>query len=66
MSATRILWGQILAVLVLTLAGVWSATQWIAAALELVGARRHDLLPIGLVAAIVLVAEGDPATVEGE
>ena len=33
MSATRILWGQILAVFSLTLAGIWSATQWTAAAL---------------------------------
>jgi type IV secretion system protein VirD4 len=33
MSATRILWGQIIAVLGLTLTGVWAGTQWIAAAL---------------------------------
>jgi len=33
MSATRILWGQIIAILGLTLAGVWAGTQWIAAAL---------------------------------
>ena len=33
MSATRILWGQIIAVFALTLAGVWAATQWTAAAL---------------------------------
>ncbi|PLK22680.1 conjugal transfer protein TraG [Porphyrobacter sp. TH134] len=33
MSATRILWGQIIAVLCLTLAGIWTATQWIAASL---------------------------------
>lgn len=33
MSATRILWGQIIAVFALTLAGIWTATQWAAAAL---------------------------------
>ena len=33
MSATRILWGQILAVFILTLAGIWAGTQWTAAAL---------------------------------
>ncbi|MGB3469293.1 MAG: conjugal transfer protein TraG [Erythrobacter sp.] len=33
MSATRILWGQIIVVLTLTLAGVWAATQWVAHAL---------------------------------
>lgn len=33
MSATKILWGQILAVFVLTLAGIWAGTQWTAAAL---------------------------------
>ncbi len=33
MSATRILWGQIVVVLTLTLAGVWAATQWVAQAL---------------------------------
>lgn len=33
MSATRILWGQIVAVLSLTLAGVWAGTQWVAASL---------------------------------
>jgi len=32
-SATRILWGQIIAVLALTLAAIWGATQWVAAAL---------------------------------
>lgn len=30
MSATRILWGQVTVVLLLTLAGVWSGTQWTA------------------------------------
>ena len=34
------------------------------AADELVGRERHDLLPVGAVAAIVLVAEGDAALVE--
>ncbi|MEL7829994.1 conjugal transfer protein TraG [Citromicrobium bathyomarinum] len=33
MSATRILWGQILVVFALTLAGVWAGTQWTAHAL---------------------------------
>lgn len=33
MSATRILWGQILVVFALTLAGVWVGTQWTAHAL---------------------------------
>ena len=33
MSATRILWGQILAVIALTLGGVWAGTQWTACAL---------------------------------
>lgn len=31
---------------------------------ELVGGERHDLLPVGARAAIVLVAEGDVALVE--
>lgn len=30
MSAAKILWGQVLAVLVIILASVWSATQWTA------------------------------------
>jgi hypothetical protein len=33
---------------------------------ELVGRERHDLLSVGAVAAIVLVAEGDAALVEGD
>lgn len=33
MSATRILWGQIVAVLALTLAGIQAGTQWVAARL---------------------------------
>ncbi|WP_116968930.1 conjugal transfer protein TraG [Blastomonas sp. UPD001] len=33
MSATKILWGQIIVVFLIVLAGVWSATQWTAAAL---------------------------------
>jgi type IV secretion system protein VirD4 len=33
MSATKILWGQLLSVLAVTLLGVWSATQWTAHAL---------------------------------
>ncbi len=34
------------------------------AANELVGRNRHDLLPVGADAAVVLVAEGDAALVE--
>ena len=34
------------------------------AADELVGGERHDLLPLGAVAAIILVAEGDAGLVE--
>ncbi len=33
MSATKILWGQVLAVALIVLAGVWGATQWTAHAL---------------------------------
>ena len=33
MAATKILWGQILAVFLLVLTGIWSATQWTAFAL---------------------------------
>jgi len=33
MSATKILWGQIIVVFLIVLAGVWGATQWTAAAL---------------------------------
>ena len=33
MSATKILWGQIAAVFLLVLAGIWGATQWIASSL---------------------------------
>src|ERR1700758_900509 len=33
MSATKILWGQIVVVFLIMLAAVWSATQWTAAAL---------------------------------
>ena len=33
MSATKILWGQIITVFLIVLAGVWGATQWTAAAL---------------------------------
>ncbi|WP_374527030.1 conjugal transfer protein TraG [Novosphingobium sp.] len=33
MAAIKILWGQILAVFLLVLTGIWSATQWTAAAL---------------------------------
>jgi len=36
------------------------------AADELVGAERHDTLPVRTIAAIVLVAEGDAGLVEGE
>lgn len=33
---------------------------------ELVGEERHDLLPVGVVAAVVLVAEGNPGLVKAE
>jgi type IV secretion system protein VirD4 len=33
MSATKILWGQVITVFLIVLAGIWSATQWTAAAL---------------------------------
>ena len=33
MSATKILWGQVIAVFLIVLASIWSATQWTAAAL---------------------------------
>ena len=33
MAAAKILWGQIIAVLLIVLAGVWSATQWTAISL---------------------------------
>src|ERR1700722_9097918 len=36
------------------------------AADELVGAKRHDLLAVRAIAAIILVAEGDAGLVEGE
>ncbi|MGE0774121.1 MAG: conjugal transfer protein TraG, partial [Sphingomonadaceae bacterium] len=41
MSATKILWGQILVVFAIVLASVWSATQWTAAALG----HQHQLGP---------------------
>ena len=33
MSATKILWGQVIAVFLIALIAIWSATQWTAAAL---------------------------------
>ncbi|WP_257557086.1 hypothetical protein [Sphingobium sp. CFD-2] len=33
MSATKILWGQVITVFLIVLAAVWAATQWTAAAL---------------------------------
>ena len=36
------------------------------AADELLGGERHDLLPFGIVAAVVLVTEGDASLVEGD
>ena len=33
MSATKILWGQVITVFLIVLAAVWGATQWTAAAL---------------------------------
>src|SRR3546814_8655164 len=38
-SATKILWGQVLVVFTIVLASVWSATQWTAAALG----HQHQL-----------------------
>ncbi|GAB2208865.1 hypothetical protein ROS1_56830 [Roseibium sp. ROS1] len=32
----------------------------------LVGGERHDLLPVGTIAAVVLVREGDPSLVEAD
>ena len=46
MSATRILWGQILVVFALTLAGVWAGTQWTAHALG--GSWRRVVPAAGL------------------
>ncbi len=34
MQATKILWGQVLAVFLIVLTGIWSATQWTASALS--------------------------------
>ncbi len=54
MSATKILWGQIIIVFLIVLAGVWGATQWTAAALAYApttnftangGARMEGLFP---------------------
>jgi len=42
MSATKILWGQILTVFAIVLAAVWGATQWTAAAL----AYQPELQPV--------------------
>lgn len=36
------------------------------AADELICGERHDLQPVGAVAAIILVAEGDPSLFEGD
>lgn len=36
------------------------------AADELVGRKRHDLLPVRAVATVVLIAEGDAVLVEGD
>lgn len=33
---------------------------------ELVGGKRHDLLPLGIVTSVVLVAKGDALFVEGD
>jgi type IV secretion system protein VirD4 len=42
MSATKILWGQIIVVFGIVLASVWGATQWTAAAL----AYQPELQPV--------------------
>jgi len=42
MSATRILWGQIITVFTIALAAIWGATQWTAAAL----AYQPELQPV--------------------
>lgn len=54
MSGTRILWGQIAAVLLIVVVGVWGATQWTAAALArtiheatALGSSEHDLSVAG-------------------
>ncbi len=46
MSATRILWGQIVVVLFIVVVGVWGATQWTAAAL---GYQPELGAPMGVV-----------------
>jgi type IV secretion system protein VirD4 len=53
MSAGRILWGQVTLVFLITLAGVWAATQWTAAALGYqaqLGAPWFDLFGIPIYA----------------
>ena len=52
MSATRILWGQIVAVFLITLAGIWAATQWTAATLG----YQQELGPGGLIAVVLAIA----------
>ncbi|WP_033926897.1 conjugal transfer protein TraG [Sphingomonas sp. 35-24ZXX] len=49
MSGSRILWGQILAVGCTVLAGIWGATQWVAAAL---GYQPELGEPIGIIHAV--------------
>jgi hypothetical protein len=64
MSATKILWGQVIAVFLIVLAGVWGATQWTAAALAyqpelgppwFIGVRLAGLSAAGLLLVVVLV-----------
>ncbi len=62
MSATKILWGQILTVLLIVLAAIWGATQYVAWSLGFqaqlgapwFAARGSDLLPAGLLLVVVL------------
>jgi type IV secretion system protein VirD4 len=46
-SATKILWGQILAVFAVVLVGVWTATQWTAAALAYQTELGHPWFVLG-------------------
>lgn len=47
MSATRILWGQILVVLTIVLVTTWSATQWTASRLGYQGQLGHPWFVLG-------------------
>jgi type IV secretory pathway TraG/TraD family ATPase VirD4 len=43
MSATRILWGQVIAVFAIVLAAIWTATEWTAWRLALAPQWCHGL-----------------------